>query len=863
MQRSSLAIVVGAMLVTTAAAAQERFDQNDGRVGIVDRSTVAGFQPRVWSNTLGGRLCTRDLERQVGGWITTSITGVSTGVDAISITSGASVVERVFYTRAGSLRMLNADGDVIGAESVLPSVGDLDLNGVADTVRGVDVAAVTYVSAGGVQRMAVAAATNTNFICIWDTPVTVAFPTPQCSASTVGALTDISGAVVGSTPGFFYRRDDQNLGMARGSSAGVYSYFDLGRPPSGAGLQHSLAATASSIDTSKYEVAVSSSTAVFAARVSTSGAITWTSLPSLGVPTPKGDDASIGITRFTTSSGSRMAIFVETSTSTLAQIRTGASLWNASWEPGFAAPAPDQAVSVAAAAALPQAGFERPVALFQSGIFALFWAEYTLGEFSTEGGFRDFIRANHNFVQDPDSGSVTAGDIVGEGRDDPGSATIALFDATESSVSSGGVFGAATALRRNPMVPWEVVLSSSDNNGAWFDVDFVVDPLAPTSSVPRNSISDPSVAIFPGRATMHHVVLEVGMAADSATICHDADNGNHRVVYRRGSTASAVAALNEVTDPGLFLVQQGALDHPGIAVTDAGSGNDTVHIAYWNLSSGVFYWRRDGAGVITHVLEPNLPSNPAGVFNGDGSRVFGYSFNGGGRPTVCQLFPTPTTNCGVLGSGATFSPFPDVPSILFGTSAATADFGTGRTCSDGAGNFRQCFGTDQPVSFAGSPTTNRVYAVWQADDPTDPGNEVSVYFARTEGGNNADWTEAVRVHTRTDGSLYFIDPEITVDENGFLIVTFSTVQSGLSNPAASQEIWVSTDDGATFTQVTGISLPTWAPANLPLHCSRHTFFLGEYRSNAHYIRRAQHLLHFDTSGVHRQTGFWANRWTLF
>lgn len=175
----ALPIFLALLLLTVGspAKAQERFDPNLERMAVADRVTTAGFQARVWTETIAGRLATRNLDAQVNGWTTfDNITGISSGIDVAYVTDITIQRQRVFYVRGGVLRMLNFDNDVFVMESSLPA---------APNALATDVATAVFTEFSTL-KMAVAVATTAGEVCVYEASFTGSFPSPTCTATSWG-----------------------------------------------------------------------------------------------------------------------------------------------------------------------------------------------------------------------------------------------------------------------------------------------------------------------------------------------------------------------------------------------------------------------------------------------------------------------------------------------------------------------------------------------------------------------------------------------------------------------------------------------------------------------------------------------------
>jgi hypothetical protein len=98
---SSLLIALLAMPLVLPSRAAARFDPGSGRMGFSDRSTLSGFQARVWVVTVDGQLMFKAVDQREDAWRLVNVTGAGPNVDAVSFTDGAVQRERAFFVRNG------------------------------------------------------------------------------------------------------------------------------------------------------------------------------------------------------------------------------------------------------------------------------------------------------------------------------------------------------------------------------------------------------------------------------------------------------------------------------------------------------------------------------------------------------------------------------------------------------------------------------------------------------------------------------------------------------------------------------------------------------------------------------------------
>jgi hypothetical protein len=141
------------------AQADTSYDPSGERMAWTDRFTTSDIQARVWLLTNGGGvagpgryLMTKATDVAIGGWVGAGLTGLDTGLDAVSWPDGTNQRERVFYVASGQIYMLTFDNESFGSKTDCVSCA---LGAFGVTIQNTDLAAITFVD--GVRRMAVAA----------------------------------------------------------------------------------------------------------------------------------------------------------------------------------------------------------------------------------------------------------------------------------------------------------------------------------------------------------------------------------------------------------------------------------------------------------------------------------------------------------------------------------------------------------------------------------------------------------------------------------------------------------------------------------------------------------------------------------
>ncbi len=556
-----------------------------------------------------------------------------------------------------------------------------------------------------------------------------------------------------------------------------------------------------------------------------------------------------------------MAFYLTAADGTLYRILANDTRWESYWFAVATPPAGEKWFGTGAGAATeqhPTCYGVTPTVFGVYGIYAFVLGGWGLGE-ARGTAFRDHIR----YQQPPST------EVMGTGYDQPGGGTIGIHPATESTVSVSPITGLATAIRRNTMPPWQVVVSDSTDAAFSWSTDYVVDPLP--SDDPNNvidSISDPYTAYSaapPGTSYQISLQAPVGPDPNDPNYQCIPEPFQRQIVLRMGGGAQEIAGLGE-GGPGLVKVAEDyGLDHDGLVVTTSG-GVDTAHMTWWNTTApATVFYRTWSAGVLQPPEAVNDIVDPPGVYaaapvilEGAGNAVYVWTV-GGTWPELCEVSPDPGVCVQVTdGSG----PMLSSPDITFGASGAY-DESIHRTCNS-SGAYRRCFDTQQPMDVAANPNVVELYAVWQGIDPDSSAHAASIYFSHTLQGTLDNWTLPVRLNTRTSDTMEYFQPSITVDQTGFLVVDYASIEPGEVSPTATASDYeaYSVDGGASWAEV---DLEAhWDPADLPFHCGpgRHKFFLGEYREGSAVGYRAYNTFPESRSAHVTQSGLWSSRWSV-
>ncbi len=152
--------------------------------------------------------------------------------------------------------------------------------------------------------------------------------------------------------------------------------------------------------------------------------------------------------------------------------------------------------------------------------------------------------------------------------------------------------------------------------------------------------------------------------------------------------------------------------------------------------------------------------------------------------------------------------------------------------------------------------------MYQGRDPSVSRSSVYFTWHSESSADLAIWSTPVRIHGRDAmDEREYVDPELTVSHDGTIVVTYSRADNP-ENGVIEQYVAWSTDQGGTWSDTL---LPTsWRPEDLPFHCERQKYFMGEYHIPDHVADRAYHLLHRSdaTLGTTVLAGLWSSRWSV-
>jgi hypothetical protein len=862
---------VAAALVATHAQAQQDHTWHplfNVRMAVSDRSTASAFQPWIWAATAGDGtsgplLSAKQADNSsTSAWTLTFALGLTSGPDAISWTSGSTAHQRIFYSRNNQIQMLDWDNSTQNSFTDIPAPANI-------TLPVGDVAALTFGS-GSSRRMVVAsyaAKSGANgFLCFWEKLVSSSGSfTSSCTATAVmtsvnDPLPDIVGVVQSGTPLFFFRNNAGHLGRARRTGTATFTIEQVSTFAIGPSVFATPSQASGSVDVGM----IRSDNGIRIHRFNSPTALTPSvsiglpALPGGATPAVTSNVAISGGSYPISATGSRTQVAVYDTAFRLYTIRstnnTG-TVYDAAWTgpvvPGrVTTTAPEQVVTALGPLIGNTAGNAGRLFFVAAGAIGFDYAT-SLGEYmwGFPRPFSDHGRFN----------------FTTEGLDDT------VSGATESSAGVGPVKGIATAIQRNNPPPWKITSAGTDDNATSFGNSATLVPATPTFTQ-----SDPVAAHggFGGHL-IHFAAIEMATPTGGGDTSEcSVSNSNDRVVYRRGFASQDIVNSVFVTvgpgTPGI------GLDHPGIGVTVDSSDQPTAHVAYWDKNLGVRYWFLSPGDVVNGpftIPTGSLPSLPAGISVGNNQgTVYAWVFSafGNGWPTICRMKGSDVTGlvCGKPPTTGAFAKMPTSKVISYGAHLASNQVGSCPPLPNPQGGqprFSKCFDNAQPAAIFADPTqNNRLHIAYQAPSFANA-TRLSIWYTRNTDSNLAMWTPPVEI--ATDSTRDLVNPAITIDYDGQIVVTYSRILNAtFSTPTdgrADTLVAWSTVDSSTW-HSNGQVVSSWDADNLPFHCGpfRTKWFLGEYRYGDVVAGRAVHLLNESNgspSGKLRQRAMWFSR----
>jgi hypothetical protein len=853
------------------AEADTTYDPVLARMAITDRSTAADIQPRAWLVTNGTTvspyyLVTKIPDLNQNTWATTGINGVDSGIDAVSWTDGSTQRQRVFYTSAGALYMASWDNDMSnGTTRITPA-------SFPYMISGTDLAAVTFMD-GSSRRIAVAGGAsqsgNAGYICVWESGDLGGTWTPTCSTdrplpASNPSTHDIVGVNLSGTTtvAFYFRNLFATLSRVRRTGTNTYTNHEELSVPTG--IQPSIAAIESQVS-GRIELAVAGGdNKLYTARIlPTDSAPSWGARAALpGGATPWNSPAAVSMVKYhgTDANGqnpyTRTTLFVAGNNLGLHVLSTAddAGTWGTSWIGPHFSPS-GWLGSVGAVTTTTGDPYRLPRLFVAAG-----YPTYTLQEYFNWFGqgyaFRDHIK----YQVDP----------VGVGNSN--------LSVAETSAAADTQLGIMSSTDRNYPSPWLVRLRSSTDGANTYDLtDSVISPFTGGAY-----LTDSTVATGGGR--LHHTSLEI---AFSSSCTPTATESSNQVIYRRGTSASAIAALNHA-GADAFLIDSStssttsALDHPWEVVTNDQSGT-TTHVVYYSVvnsnqhctvAGGFCYWKLAPGDVQSGPVLVNpitsLSDGPARAIRGANNEIYGYAdVHSGDWTQICTLknaFAPGGVQYADCTKMVNQSPAPagmsSGPYIYVGPPLGTTPPGTKCTMTFNGGKHYKCFDIQAETAVVADPVTP--YKVYVAYVVANANTSTSaIYYSRSSGGSSwGTWTPPVAL-TPVDTYVYY-DPMITVDTDGTIFVTYSQITPVSVNESGAATVYVtmSTDGGQTWSSPMAWS--NWNTSSIQFHCHRDVYFMGDYRNGTVLGNRAYlpYQNGGSTSSPYTYRGHWMSRWTL-
>jgi hypothetical protein len=863
---SSVAAGIVLSLLAVRARAEGTWDPTwSARMAITDRSTAADIQPYVWMNAQG-KLVYKDPDATSFPWVqpVAAITGVNSGVGAVSWKDGAVARQRVYYTRGNKLSVLNYDDNVASETQLTQANGYLFANTAISAVRWKN---------GNTETIGVAVGGKVNttaayHVCVYEGAWNQT-PTAWCTAGEVLPAVgdhDIASVSLGGTarPEFFFVTTSGLLRALIPSGTSSYSYTALNRPTSDP-LRGTIFATETEAG-GAFQIGVISynETTDFAwigTVAANSASVTWTALPTLPNNIAVLNQNTIGGITYT-NNGTHTLFEIVSWDSNVYRITSTDGVWPTSWQSPLL---PGGGMYLRSLGAITKLPSQLPRTFFVAGNTSPGdgWTN-SLSELQEPGApFRDHIRLD-----------------LGHGH-------ALSVSANEPSGAVGPSRGLSAATQRNNPPPWTQVLSQTTNAASSWGSAVTVSFLPPINSGYSTAGTDPVTAVGGGvgNGLMHFSNLEL----DINSSCDEPSGTtvDSRIVLRRDTSASVIASKT-LSSSGIWVMDQDYdLDHPGLGITynpyDPLGSYPTAHVV-WTKVSGTpvqRYATVNPTNVKSSILNitSRLPAGPAGVAVGAGPTAYGWTTS----RYLCKLTPgsLPTSaDCGVASGstpvktigGATLNPpmlNTGTDYLYFGTSQASQQ---GDCPVAGDGNFYKCFvGSDNFIQFTVDPvTTKTFYAVYLAKDQREATpTHLALYFTKNTGQTYTTWSTPVVITPRLGNENYF-DPAITVDANGTIVITYSRMTSSpdgdTSGSASGRAHWCNINDSSctnTSDWTDGGTFSVWNAKSLPFHCRRQWWWLSDYHYGSVMGGRAYHLLPSSgTSAPTKQMGHLYSRWSM-
>jgi len=714
------------------------------RIGVTDDAIWPGTQARVWLLVNGGetphRLVSRRQEDGRDHWLDTGIYGVTSDPDAVSFTEAGAQQQWVFFARDGALNMLRYDDAFTGADGDAADALQTIEAAPGYSIAGGDVAAVTF-GEGIARGIAVAAAAlkgdEAGHYCVFERAAAAVEWRVACSEQPlVSDDTDLVGVVLGTEVRFYFRSVAHGLVELARAPDGSYGHRALATPrtqPIGA----SLVALPSELDGWLELIAVSNDATVWSGRID----------PMAPFRASEGRAAlSAIVANGHTGAAVKqyMALYALGQDGYLYVVATDAEStegWQRDW---YRVPGPGRDLEVTALGAITNvldtqnadSVYELPNVLAIVGgtrattLQAAWWT------------YADVFYFEHMRPQQLVPATSAQGEV---------------------SLASGAELAIAASALRSSSAPARIQLAASNDGAAsWTQVELEPLPAVDDIDVTPSAL-EPTTAYADKR--LHLLDLEWDLPAD----CSSPNERSQRIVYRRGDDARAIARLRAGSTDLFPVASRGRFSSPVLAVRDVPSG--AAHVIFNDLELGVVqHWTLradDSSAPPVAALSPH--AFPVGalelVAGGPGQSV--YAFTASDRDLrVCNA--SAIQDCPYVA-----------PNRLALRSKPIA-FGAPRPEPQGAcaaidGAFYRCLRDDRPYSVAVShDKSNVLYVAYTGEGESGAGD---VFLTVSSGDPGlSSWSDPIRIHSLPpSAAIELFDPEITVDREGGIFVTYSEI----------------------------------------------------------------------------------------
>jgi hypothetical protein len=270
-----------------------------------------------------------------------------------------------------------------------------------------------------------------------------------------------------------------------------------------------------------------------------------------------------------------------------------------------------------------------------------------------------------------------------------------------------------------------------------------------------------------------------------------------------------------------------------------------------------------------------LITGPPRAVRGANNEVYAFTDDMNGWSTICNMKNAfnggvQTTDCAWLGGNQTPAPkggADDSHPYLVSVGPVVSSPPSDSRCPLIGGNKYKCFDAAGLRAVVADPATPyKVYVAYAVATST---TASSIYFTRSSGNTNCGtscpfgaWTVPKNL---TPGGGFNYDPQITVDSEGTIYVTYSrifTTTEGTSG-AANFFTQYSTDGGATWVS-TAVPAIAWNTSSIQYHCHRGNWFMGDYHDTKPYGNRS--YITYQYGGTlttpYQYRGRWISKWSL-